>query len=133
MHMPRRLGAAFFGTFWLTFAGCGSAVLAAGFPALGIGFLGVSLAFGLTVLTMALPSHALPPDISDEDHRAISTWDASSNLSAGIMAHLGAISLATCTCRYCGASHIAAGMSAAIGVSFRANRKTFGPSEPYRF
>jgi aquaporin Z len=46
-------GAEFFGTFWLTFAGCGSAVLAAGFPALGIGFLGVGLAFGLTVLTMA--------------------------------------------------------------------------------
>jgi aquaporin Z len=47
------LGAEFFGTFWLTFAGCGSAVLAAGFPTLGIGFLGVSFAFGLTVLTMA--------------------------------------------------------------------------------
>ena len=53
MDMPRRLGAEFFGTFWLTFAGCGSAVLAAGFPDLGIGFLGVSFAFGLTVLTMA--------------------------------------------------------------------------------
>jgi aquaporin Z len=53
MDMSRRLGAEFFGTFWLTFAGCGSAVLAAGFPSLGIGFLGVSLAFGLTVLTMA--------------------------------------------------------------------------------
>ena len=51
--MWRRLGAEFFGTFWLTFAGCGSAVLAANFPSLGIGFLGVSLAFGLTVLTMA--------------------------------------------------------------------------------
>ena len=51
--MRRRLGAEFFGTFWLTFAGCGSAVLAAGFPSLGIGFLGVSFAFGLTVLTMA--------------------------------------------------------------------------------
>lgn len=45
--------AEFFGTFWLVFGGCGSAVLAAGFPALGIGFVGVSLAFGLTVLTMA--------------------------------------------------------------------------------
>ena len=53
MDMTRRVGAEFFGTFWLTFAGCGSAVLAAGFPVLGIGFLGVSLAFGLTVLTMA--------------------------------------------------------------------------------
>src|ERR671917_2754986 len=41
------------GTFWLTFAGCGSAVIAAGFPDVGIGLLGVSLAFGLTVLTMA--------------------------------------------------------------------------------
>jgi aquaporin Z len=47
------LSAEFFGTFWLTFGGCGAAVLAAGFPQLGIGFLGVSLAFGLTVLTMA--------------------------------------------------------------------------------
>jgi aquaporin Z len=51
--LPRRLGAEFLGTFWLTFAGCGSAVLAANFPSLGIGFLGVALAFGLTVLTMA--------------------------------------------------------------------------------
>ena len=53
MDMTRRVGAEFFGTFWLTFGGCGSAVLAAAFPALGIGFLGVALAFGLTVLTMA--------------------------------------------------------------------------------
>lgn len=53
MDMTRRFGAEFFGTFWLVFAGCGSAVLAADFPSLGIGFLGVSLAFGLTVLTMA--------------------------------------------------------------------------------
>jgi aquaporin Z len=47
------LGAEALGTFWLVFGGCGSAVLAAGFPQLGIGFVGVSLAFGLTVLTMA--------------------------------------------------------------------------------
>src|SRR6476469_1489639 len=53
MDMPRRLGAELLGTFWLTFAGCGSAVLAAGFPQLGIGFLGVAFAFGLAVLTMA--------------------------------------------------------------------------------
>ncbi|NOL51753.1 aquaporin Z [Pelistega suis] len=45
--------AEFFGTFWLVFGGCGSAVLAAAFPELGIGFVGISLAFGLTVLTMA--------------------------------------------------------------------------------
>lgn len=49
----KQVGAEFFGTFWLVLGGCGSAVLAAGFPGLGIGFAGVSLAFGLTVLTMA--------------------------------------------------------------------------------
>ena len=49
----KRLIAEFIGTFWLVLGGCGSAVLAAAFPELGIGFLGVSLAFGLTVLTMA--------------------------------------------------------------------------------
>ncbi len=51
--MSRRLLAEFIGTFWLVFGGCGSAVLAAAFPQVGIGLLGVSLAFGLTVLTMA--------------------------------------------------------------------------------
>ena len=51
--MLKKLSAEAFGTFWLVFGGCGSAVLAAGFPELGIGFLGVALAFGLTVLTMA--------------------------------------------------------------------------------
>lgn len=51
--MIRRLSAETLGTFWLVFGGCGSAVLAAAFPELGIGFAGVSLAFGLTVLTMA--------------------------------------------------------------------------------
>ena len=51
--MMKKLGAEFFGTFWLVFGGCGAAVLAAGFPELGIGFVGVSMAFGLTVLTMA--------------------------------------------------------------------------------
>lgn len=49
----RRAAAEFFGTFWLTFGGCGAAVLSAAFPELGIGFLGVAFAFGLTVLTMA--------------------------------------------------------------------------------
>ena len=53
MPLSRRCIAEFFGTFWLVLGGCGSAVLAAGFPVLGIGFVGVSLAFGLTVLTMA--------------------------------------------------------------------------------
>src|SRR5271155_1078167 len=51
--MSRRVVAEFFGTFWLVLGGCGAAVLSAGFPALGIGFLGVAFAFGLTVLTMA--------------------------------------------------------------------------------
>lgn len=59
MRMPNtpstlnKLSAECFGTFWLVFGGCGSAVLAAAFPELGIGFAGVALAFGLTVLTMA--------------------------------------------------------------------------------
>ena len=50
--MQKKLIAEFFGTFWLVFGGCGSAVLAAAFPQIGVGLLGVSLAFGLTVLTM---------------------------------------------------------------------------------
>jgi aquaporin Z len=53
MPLPKRLAAEFLGTFWLVFGGCGSAVLAAAFPNVGIGLLGVSFAFGLTVLTMA--------------------------------------------------------------------------------
>jgi aquaporin Z len=53
IDLGRRVAAEFFGTFWLVFGGCGAAVLAAGFPNLGIAFVGVSLAFGLTVLTMA--------------------------------------------------------------------------------
>src|ERR671934_1735045 len=51
--MITKLGAEFVGTFWLVFGGCGSAVIAAAFPNVGIGLLGVSLAFGLTVVTMA--------------------------------------------------------------------------------
>ncbi len=51
--MNRKLGAEFIGTFWLVLGGCGSAVLAAGVPNVGIGWLGVALAFGLTVMTMA--------------------------------------------------------------------------------
>jgi aquaporin Z len=53
MPLSKRAAAEFIGTFWLVFGGCGAAVLAAGFPKVGIGFLGVALAFGLTVLTMA--------------------------------------------------------------------------------
>jgi len=53
MSLGKKLTAEFIGTFWLVFGGCGAALLSAGFPELGIGFLGVALAFGLTVLTMA--------------------------------------------------------------------------------
>src|SRR5437763_7466489 len=53
MSLSKRAFAEFLGTFWLVFGGCGSAVLAAAFPQVGIGLHGVSLAFGLTVLTMA--------------------------------------------------------------------------------
>jgi aquaporin Z len=53
MDMSRRLGAEFIGTFWLVLGGCGAAVLAAGVPVVGIGYAGVALAFGLTVLTGA--------------------------------------------------------------------------------
>jgi aquaporin Z len=52
MTLMKRLGAEFVGTFWLVFGGCGSAIFAAGIAGVGIGYLGVSLAFGLTVLTM---------------------------------------------------------------------------------
>ena len=67
--MTSRLGAEFLGTFWLVFGGCGSAVLAAAFPQVGIGLTGVSFAFGLTVLTMAYAiGHVsgchLNPDVS---------------------------------------------------------------------
>ena len=58
MPIANRLYAEFLGTAWLVLGGCGSAVLAAGFPELGIGFAGVALAFGLTVLTMV---YALGP------------------------------------------------------------------------
>ena len=53
MSLGKRAFAEFFGTFWLVFGGCGAAILAAGYPTLGIKFAGVALAFGLTVLTMA--------------------------------------------------------------------------------
>src|SRR5689334_7805351 len=58
--MSRRVVAEFFGTLWLVLGGCGAAVLAAGFPNLGIGFLGVAFAFGLTVLRWLMPSAIFP-------------------------------------------------------------------------
>lgn len=68
--MSRKLFAEAFGTFWLVFGGCGSAIFAAGFPQLGIGFVGVSLAFGLTVLTMA---YAVGPISGGHFNPAVST------------------------------------------------------------
>jgi aquaporin Z len=68
--MTRKLAAEALGTFWLVFAGCGSALFAAGFPQLGIGFTGVSLAFGLTVLTMA---YAVGPISGGHFNPAVST------------------------------------------------------------
>lgn len=62
--MFRKLAAECFGTFWLVFGGCGSAVLAAAFPELGIGFAGVALAFGLTVLPWRMRLAIFPAVIS---------------------------------------------------------------------
>src|SRR3954453_4268393 len=60
MSLSKGASAEFLGTFWLVFGGCGSAVLAAAFPKVGIGLLGVALAFGLTVLTMAYAIGHIP-------------------------------------------------------------------------
>ncbi len=60
MNLSRRTIAEFLGTFWLVFGGCGSAVLAAAFPQLGIGFYGVALAFGLTVWHLDSPCSQWP-------------------------------------------------------------------------
>jgi len=57
--MQKKLAAEFFGTFWLVFCGCGAAVLAAAFPDVGIGLLGVALAFGLTVVCLLYTSRCV--------------------------------------------------------------------------
>ena len=72
-------GAEFLGTLWLVLGGCGSAVLAAAFPQVGIGLHGVSLAFGLTVLTMAyaigrISGAHLNPAVSSSEHANMTTW-----------------------------------------------------------
>jgi len=84
-----KIGAEFIGTFWLVFGGCGSAVLAAGFPELGIGFVGVSLAFGLTVLTMAyavghISGGHFNPAVS------IGLWAAGRFPATGLLPHIAA-------------------------------------------
>ena len=85
MSLSKRATAEFIGTFWLVFGGCGSAVLAAAFPSLGIGFAGVALAFGLTVLTMAyaIPSvwssasvFLFPSCRCTSSHRCSALWPA---------------------------------------------------------
>jgi aquaporin Z len=68
----KKWSAEFLGTFWLTFGGCGSAVLAAAFPEVGIGLLGVSFAFGLTVLTALMPS--VPSPAATSIRRSPSVW-----------------------------------------------------------
>src|ERR1700747_1126954 len=68
MNMPRKLVAEFLGTGWLVLGGCGSAVLAAGVPNLGIGYAGVALAFGLTVVTGA---YAFAPISGAHFHPAV--------------------------------------------------------------
>ena len=77
----RKLAAEAIGTFWLTFGGCGSAVIAAGFPQVGIGLLGVSFAFGLTVLTMATLSVISPDAISIQPLRSGSRPAVASRLA----------------------------------------------------
>ena len=75
----KQYSAEFLGTFWLVLGGCGSAVLAAAFPNVGIGLLGVALAFGLTVLTMAFAIGVLSagPVYTDASRQAILTGEVS--------------------------------------------------------
>ena len=68
----KQYGAEFLGTFWLVLGGCGSAVLAAAFPEVGIGLLGVSLAFGLTVLTYGI-CHRSYLRVSPKSRRIVGT------------------------------------------------------------
>ena len=87
-----RFGAEFIGTFWLVLGGCGSAVLAAAFPDVGIGLLGVSLAFGLTVLTMAYaigPHLGLPSEPGGLD-RAVGGRPVSGKRAAAVRRGAGA-------------------------------------------
>ena len=94
--MARRVTAEFFGTFWLVFGGCGAAVLAAAFPGLGIGFLGVALAFGLTVLTMAYAvGQSRAPLQPGRHHRAVGRRAFPASSARYIIAQvLGAIAAA---------------------------------------
>jgi aquaporin Z len=105
MSLGKRTAAEFLGTFWLVFGGCGSAVLAAAFPGLGIGFAGVALAFGLTVLTMAyaighISGCHLNPAISIG--LVVGKRFSASDLPAYIVAQVaGAIAAAGCPVRDC--------------------------------
>ncbi len=87
--MIRKFSAELLGTFWLTFGGCGSAVLAAAYPGLGIGFTGVALAFGLTVLTMA---YAVGPISGGHFNPAVTVglWAGGRFPAAAILPYLAA-------------------------------------------
>jgi len=91
-RMSARLGAEFLGTFWLVFGGCGSAVIAAKFLSspdqisVGIGFLGVALAFGLTVLTMAYAVGTSP--VLTSTPPSPSVWPSPNASSGGMLRHI---------------------------------------------
>src|ERR1700757_1511202 len=86
--MGAKLGAEFIGTFWLVLGGCGSAVLAAGFPALGIAFAGIALAFGLTVVTGA---YALGPVSGGHFNPAVTIglWAGGRFPGSGVLPYMG--------------------------------------------